>query len=120
MPGPAPAADREVLVSLTDYTAEGFHRLPLIWRDGYKLRRAWPDMDGAVGLWLWTLPRERRSGSLSVWTSEEALAGFIRWPPHIEIMDRHHDHGTMKPSSWRAERFDPDAVWTEALRRLEG
>jgi hypothetical protein len=117
-PGPEADTAGEVLVSLTDFTADRRLDLPRVWRDGYRLRRAWPTLDGAVGLWLWTLPSQRRSGSISVWTSEEALNAFVRWPVHVAIMRHYRERGSMQPDSWWSERFDLEAVWDEAERRL--
>jgi hypothetical protein len=116
--GAAPPADGEVLVSLTDFTDHRWRNVPRVWFDGLRLRRAWPSMRGAVGLVLWAEAERRRSGSLSVWTSEDDLHSFVRWPPHVAIMRRHRDRGDLTATTWRAERFDRDAIWAEAGRRL--
>jgi heme-degrading monooxygenase HmoA len=117
-PGPADGADGEVFVSLTDYTDRRWRNVPRVWFDGLRLRRAWPSMRGAVGLVLWAEAEQRRCGSVSVWTSEDDLRAFVRWPPHVAIMSRHRDRGDLVATSWRAERFDREAIWAEARRRL--
>ena len=117
--GAAADAEGEVLVSLTDFTGHSLRNTPRVWFDGLRLRRAWPSMRGAVGLVLWASVEDRhRSGSLSVWRSEEDLRSFVRWPPHVAIMRRHRDRGELTATTWVAERFDRDAIWAEAKRRL--
>jgi hypothetical protein len=117
--GPAADAGGELLVSLTDFTVARWRDVPGMWLTGLRLRRGWPETEGAVGLWLWAVPRQRRSGSVSVWTSEDALRGFVRRPDHVAIMRRYRDCGVLESTSWQMERAEPGAVWSEALRRLQ-
>lgn len=111
--GPAAAAG-PVLVSVTDFTCAHALDLPSVFRAGMALRRSWPDLEGAVGLWLWSRPRQRRCGSVSVWTDEAALRRFVGWPPHVAIMRRFRDRGTIRAHAWRADAFDPVEVWARA------
>ena len=117
-PGPEAATSGAVLVSRTDYVGERWRDIPRIWLDGMRLRHAWPSLQGAVGLWLWAAPDQRRSGSISVWTSEDDLMRFVRWPKHVTIMRRYRDLGSLVASSWTADSGDADAVWREGMRRL--
>jgi hypothetical protein len=117
-PGAAAGADGELLVSLTDLIIERRRDVPRAWVAGMRLRHAWPSLEGAVGLWLWADPVARRSGSISVWTSEADLMRFVRWPVHVKIMRRYRDRGSLVATSWLADDGDPDAVWREAMRRL--
>ncbi|CAM5608907.1 hypothetical protein [Streptomyces purpurascens] len=39
-------------VSVTEFTSDAYRDLPGIARHGFALRRRWPDLDGAVGMWL--------------------------------------------------------------------
>jgi hypothetical protein len=116
--GPAKGTDGPFLVSLTDYTAHRWRDVPGVWRSGLRLRRAWPGMQGAVGLWLWAEPLRRRSGSISIWTSEDDLQRFVRWPVHLAIVRKYRPRGTLTASSWEAERFVKQDVMREARRRL--
>jgi hypothetical protein len=75
-------------------------------------------MQGAVGLWLWAEPLRRRSGSISIWTSEDDLQRFVRWPVHLAIVRKYRPRGTLTASSWEAERFVKQHVMREARRRL--
>ncbi|MFB4308058.1 hypothetical protein [Actinomadura sp. GTD37] len=111
-------ASGPVLVSVTDFTCADPLDLPRIFRAGMALRRSWPDLDGAVGLWLWAEPLRRRCGSVSVWTGDAALRGFVAWPPHVEIMRRFRGRGTIRAHTWEAERFDPAATLARAERVL--
>jgi hypothetical protein len=119
--GPAAAEPgTRLLVSLTDFQIADTRALPRIWIEGLRLRRAWPRLDGAVGLWLWAKPLSKRSGSVSVWRSEPDLRAFVRWPRHVEIMRRYRDAGVLTATTWWTECFEPAETWTAAERRLAG
>lgn len=107
-----------MLVSVTDFTAESLLDLPGIAHAGYRLRRDWPELEGAVGMWLWSSPLERRTGSVSVWTGETALRGFVKWPLHVEIMHKYRRRGSIRATTWTAERSDRGEVWRAARRHL--
>ncbi len=112
-PGPELATDSAVVVSVTDFHVARLRDLPGVARTGLRLRMGWYAMQGAVGLCLWSLPLERRSGSISVWTSEDGLRGFVGLPAHVEVMRRYRDRGILRAVTWRAERF----ASTEVLDR---
>jgi hypothetical protein len=42
-----------VLVSFTNFTPHRRAEWAGIARSGLRLRRSWPQMDGAVGMWMW-------------------------------------------------------------------
>ncbi|MFF2851658.1 hypothetical protein ACFVT5_35800 [Streptomyces sp. NPDC058001] len=113
-----------VLVSVTDFTLDRLTDLPGVYRAARRLAGEWPELDGAYGLWLWTLPTARRCGAVAVWRDEAALHGFIAWPPHVEIMRRYKGRGSLTSTTWQAERtgetgeYDPETIWTAARRTL--
>lgn len=118
--GPAADPTGPVLVSVTDFRAARGRDLPRIYRAGVTLRRAWPGLAGAVGMWLWSEPAQRRCGSVSIWLNEDALRGFVAWPDHVTIMRRYRDRGEMRSATWSAPQADPAAVWAQARKRLSG
>ena len=107
-----------VFVSVTDFRVFRYRDLPGVWLTGLRLRRAWPRMPGAVGLWLWAEPAQRRGGSVSVWRSAEDLSAFVRWPPHVEVMRRFRSAGRLESHSWEAPRLDRREVWARARTTL--
>jgi hypothetical protein len=117
--GPS-GADGSVLVSVTDFEVLDLRDRIGAWVQGIRLRRAWPSMPGAIGLWLWVKPLSRRSGSVSVWRSEEDLRRFVGWPRHVAIMRRYRGAGELSSATWWAERFDARQIWAAAERRLTG
>lgn len=119
MAGPAHDWQGGVLVSVTDFRVHRARDLPRVWRTGMRLRRSWPQMHGAIGLWLWSLPLQRRGGSVSVWQSEEDLQRFVLWPVHIEIMRRNRTTGTLESATWEADTFIAPQAWSAARRQLE-
>ena len=112
------AGDDRVLVSVTDFHVARVRDLPTVWIEGLRLSRAWPTLPGAVGMWLWAKPLRRRSGSVSVWRSEDDLRNFVRWARHVAIMRRYRDAGELTSSSWFADRFDSTQIWAAARRQL--
>ncbi|MGW0806783.1 hypothetical protein [Nonomuraea sp. NPDC002799] len=99
---------------MTAFRAGTGRDLPGIFRSGSTLRRAWPRLDGAVGMWLWARPLERRCGSVSVWRDEEALHRFVAWPEHVAIVRRYRGRGQLTSTTWQAARCEPAAIWAEA------
>ena len=112
--GPATGVEGPVLISFTHFSPKRRAEWPGIARAGLRLRRAWPQMKGAVGMWMWAHPLLEGGGSVSVWEGEEDLMAFIRWPPHVSIMRRYRERGTIEAASWEAERFDPEEAWARA------
>ncbi|WP_436777769.1 hypothetical protein [Yinghuangia sp. YIM S09857] len=122
----AGAAERDatasggLLVSVTDFTAHRGTDLPGIARAGFRLRRVWPTLDGAVGLWLWTIPRGRRAGSVAVWRDADAMRGFVGLPEHLAIMRHYRDRGTTRTCTWTVEHLVRQRVWVDAEAYLRG
>ena len=112
--GPDAHAPGTVLVSVTEFTAHRHTQTVPIALAGLRLRRSWPRTPGAVGMWLWFDPWRKLSGSVSVWTDERSLYGFVGRPDHLRIVRAHRDRGTARATTWTADRLDPDAVWAAA------
>ncbi|WP_406277575.1 hypothetical protein [Embleya sp. NBC_00896] len=103
-----------LLVSVTDFTAARATDLPGIARAGFRLRRAWPSLDGAVGMWLWTIPHRRRTGSVAIWRDTAAMHAFVGLPEHVAIMRHYRERGTTRAGTWTVSHVDPDRIWTDA------
>ncbi|NEB82239.1 hypothetical protein G3I40_44565 [Streptomyces sp. SID14478] len=120
-PGPAARRTAEpVHVSVTEFTADTHPRSLGVAVSGLRLRRTWPDTPGAVGMWLWVDPPRRRSGSVSVWTEEQALTDFVGRADHVRIVRAFRGHGTVRAAAWTAPRFDAAAVWDAVRPFLAG
>ncbi|MFD9984210.1 hypothetical protein ACFWZJ_27935 [Streptomyces massasporeus] len=114
---PGPAGTREpmgrggpLIVSATEFTPAARRDLPGIARRGMALRRHWPRLEGAVGMWVWVMPVAGRCGSVSVWTGRRALAGFVRLPEHVAIMDEYRERGTTRSVIREYETLDVTRV----------
>jgi hypothetical protein len=116
MPGPVDPGDAPVVVSVTKFSAHHRRVLPGVAANGLRMRMGWYGMSGAVGMWLWVLPTAGRSGSVSVWASEEDLERFISLPHHVDIMRRYGDRGTIQSTMWTADRFDRSVILDRARR----
>ena len=113
-----PDPDLPVFVSLTDFHFHAPRHAPGAWRTGLRLRRSWPRLEGAIGLWLWSEPIRLRSGSVSIWRSEEDLTRFICSPVHRTIVRECRSRMSGTSHGWTAPRFDRPAIWTRAVAEL--
>jgi hypothetical protein len=116
--GPA-EPEGPVLVSVTDYVPRSVRHYPNVVLTGLRLRQGWFALDGAIGLLLHGRPLLRRSGSLSFWTSEEALEGYVTLPRHVQVMRRYRELGELRATRWTQPRFDLDAARRTALKWLD-
>ncbi len=107
-----------MLLSVTDFRLNSAWSMRGAYVAAMRLRRAWPELEGAVGMWLWAQPHRRRSGAVSVWQSAEDLTRFVRWPVHVATMHKYRKKGEIASISWQAERFDPERAWREAVGYL--
>ena len=94
-PGPEDGWSGQAVISLTDFNVYKPRHVPVAWRTGMRLRRSWPTLPGAIGLWLWALPLQRRSGAVSVWRTEEDMMRFVNWPVHLEVIRVNSDRGRL-------------------------
>jgi hypothetical protein len=117
--GPAEPGDGPVVVSVTDYLPRSARHYPGVVAQGLRLRAGWFALDGAIGLLLHGLPLQLRSGSLSFWTSEEALRRYVGLPRHVAVMRRYGALGDLRSKTWTQERFAPQEARRTALEWLE-
>ncbi len=118
-PGPVtPSPAEPVFVSVTDFHIHEAWHAPGAWRTGLRLRRSWPRLQGAIGLWLWSEPTRLRSGSISIWLTEEDLMRFLRSPVHRKIMRAYRSRMSGTSHSWTAPRCDRPAIWAQAVNEL--
>jgi hypothetical protein len=110
----------DAVVSVTDFAVARRLDTPGVMARGLRLALGWYAMEGAVGLWLWSLPRQWRSGSITVWTDEAHLRRFVGLPAHGRIMRAYRDRGRLRSQTWRghgltfAEVLDRARAWIEA------
>ena len=116
--GPEGDPQCPVLVSVTEYTPDSYRHYHAFVLDGLRLRQGWFALDGAVALALYGQPLGKRGGSLSIWTSEEAMRRFVRLPRHVEIMRRYRRLGVIRAITWEQQRCDRAAAKATALRWL--
>jgi hypothetical protein len=118
--GSTSTGDAPVHVSMNDYLIHRYQDVIRVAREGLRLRAAWPETEGAVGLWVAAFRGGRRQVSISAWRSPEDLTRFVRSPAHVRIMREFKDAGILHTNAWSAERCDPDLIWRQAVERLAG
>jgi hypothetical protein len=109
-----------VHVSMNDYLIHRARDRPRVAVAGLRFRHAWPETEGALGLWFANTPSTRRQVSVSIWRSAEDLRGFVRSPAHLRVMRDFRTAGDLITTAWSSERFDRAAIWREAEDRLLG
>jgi len=109
-----------VHVSMNDYLVRRWRDTPKVALAGLRLRRRWPQTQGALGLWVASFRWGRRQVSVSIWRCADDLRGFVRSPEHTRIMREFADVGVLYTNAWTAERFDADQIWLQAVERLTG
>jgi hypothetical protein len=107
-----------VFVSVTDFRVHKLRDIPSVAAAGARLRRGWPQLPGAVGLWTWIDLPQRRVGSVSVWTSEADLSRFLGSPEHVAIMKKFRARMAGSSTAWRADRFTRADIWRRAKSRI--
>ncbi|KQX61253.1 hypothetical protein [Streptomyces sp. Root1310] len=107
-----------VLVSVTDFKLDKIRDLPGVYREARRLAALWPELPGAHGMWLWTVPTARRCGAVAVWRDTAALHHFVAWPPHVAVMGAYKGRGTLTSTTWQADGFDQGATWARAHATL--
>jgi hypothetical protein len=119
-PGPAASEPGPHLISFTKFRVVRRRELPGVYRAALGLRREWDQLEGAIGVWLWSQPLRGSAGSISLWRDEAALRGFVGWAPHVEVVRRYRDGGSLLALSWRAERAGFATHWAQARQRHVG
>lgn len=109
-----------VHVSMNDYLIHRLRDVPRVAFEGLRLRRRWPQTEGALGLWFATFRGGRRQVSISVWRTPEDLTRFVHSSEHVRIMRAFKDAGALYTNAWTAGRFDPALIWRQGLDRLSG
>ena len=118
--GAADSFTGPVQVSMNDYLIHRLGDVPRVAREGLRLRRHWPQTEGALGLWFAALRGGRRQISVSVWRDPHALRQFVRSPAHLRIMREYREAGDLYTNAWTAERLDRALIWRQANDRLHG
>jgi hypothetical protein len=114
------APEGPVHVSMNDYLIHRLRDVPRVARSGLGFRRAWPQTEGALGLWVASTSDGRRQVSVSVWKAPEDLRRFVRTPAHLRVMRDFRHTGELFTNAWTAPTLDRSLIWRQAVDRLTG
>jgi hypothetical protein len=117
-PGAATLSRGPVFVSVTRFAFARAIDTPRVWWAGLRLRRVWPALPGAVGMWLWADPWRRACGAVSVWTTRDSLTGFVARTDHRATAVAFRGKGAITSTAWDAESFAPRETWGQAVAWL--
>ena len=118
--GVVDAHEEPLHVSMNDFLIHDARDIPRVAIAGMRFRRAWPETDGAVGLWVASNPSGRRQISVSVWRDAAALLEFVRSPAHLQVMRDFRGAGNLITTKWAVAELDRAAIWRQAEDRLLG
>ena len=90
-----------VHVSMNDYLVRRWRDIPMVALAGLRLRRRWPQTEGALGLWVASFRYGRRQVSVSIWRCADDLRGFVRSQEHTRIMREFRDVECSTPTPGR-------------------
>jgi heme-degrading monooxygenase HmoA len=105
---------------MNDYLIRRARDIPRVAINGLRFRRAWPETEGALGLWMASSSDGRRQVSVSVWRTPEDLRRFVRTPAHLRVMRDFRHVGQLYTNAWTAPELDRGEIWRQALDRLTG
>jgi hypothetical protein len=111
--------DREYLVLASSIPPRSRRSTWRLFRGASAVRKQLRHTDGVVGFALLARPLRKQYATLSVWTGEDALAGFAGADPHRQLMRALLPE--MEPTKfvrWTIRGADGRPSWDEALRRL--
>lgn len=85
----------------------------------FAIRKQLRTSDGLIGYTLRARPLRREYWTLSVWTDQQALRGFMRTSPHVQLMSSLKPiMGTTKFVQWEISASDGRPNWESALEHL--
>ena len=118
--GAAHVPEEPLHVSMNDFLIHRARDMPRVAIAGLRFRRAWPETEGAVGLWVAGDPSGRRQVSVSVWRDATDLLEFVRSPAHLQVMRDFRGAGNLITTKWTVAELDRAAIWRQAEDRLLG
>lgn len=105
---------RELFVSGTHFQAALLYDMPAVVLRGWRLKYYWPQLPGAVGIWLWTDALRLRCGSVSVWLTQVDMQRFVQGQLHRRTESRYRELGTMTSAAWTVNQLDRRAIRAQA------
>lgn len=106
-------------ISATRFTYDNLRSLAAVLWHGWRLRCAWPQVDGAVGLSVMADLRTRSTYTVSVWTSHAELQSWVRTDHHARLMKAYRPRLVDSAyEGWQATTLDLQECWRHALRRI--
>lgn len=125
---PAAETADEMLIQVSRLHLSRVRDVPGFLLAAYKIRSATLKSPGAIGVSLNAQLLKRTFWTLSAWTDERAIRGFVYSPIHRQVMVRYGDRmigahfhtwstTTSAPTGSGPEGSGPD--WNDAMQRLE-
>jgi hypothetical protein len=112
--------DAEYVVLASHIPARRYSATPALFGGARAVRHQLARTPGVIGYSLLARPARKQYASLSVWSSEEALATFAGSEPHRRLMsDLRPAMSSTTFVRWTIHGRDGRPRWRDALRRLE-
>jgi hypothetical protein len=108
-----------ILWSATRFTYRRLVDMPGVFLHGLGLRRSWPEIEGAIGVFLAGDLFRRTTYTVSAWTDDASLRRWLRSPAHAQLVRRYLSR--MQSSTvvtWQVARLRVRGTFAEGLARL--
>lgn len=110
---------REYLALVSDIPPKRLSATRRLFTGAGQVREQLGSSEGVVGFSLLARPLRKQYATLSVWTSDEALAEFARTGPHGRLMrELAPDMAPTTFVRWTFRGDEGRPTWREGLRRL--
>ena len=117
--GPVTAVSGPIFVSATRFTFTSVWLMPMVAWHGIALIRAWPTLEGALGVAAAIRVLKLTTYTVTAWESETAFRRWLGSPQHRVLMRDYRDKiKSSSAATWTVENFDPLDAWEEAKQRL--
>lgn len=116
-----PQPNRDYLVMASRLPLRSYRRMPWFLRLTVSVVRQLEGTDGLVGYSLLAQPLRKTFWTLSAWTDQRALDGFVRAMPHQAVMGKLRPHmGATRFTTWTVPGSSLPISWPAAIERLMG
>ena len=114
-----PHANQNCLVMASRLPLHSYWSIPKFVRMTLAVARQLEHSDGLIGYSLLAQPTRKTFWTLSAWTNQQALHGFVRTVPHMKIMKALQPY--MEPTrftTWQALGSTLPIPWPDAIDQL--
>jgi hypothetical protein len=117
--GSVNAQRRPIVLSATRFTYRSLADLPGVFWHGLGLRRNWPKIAGAVGVFLAGDVWQRTTYTVSAWNTESDLRRWLASPEHMRLVRQYRSRVQSSAAVlWNSDQLRVHEIFREGMVRL--